>query len=353
MRAPSATLSVRARGGPGNSLPPAAVGDGMFKYQLLPAGGLLAACLLFAASGRAADAPATLVVDTLTKVRSDWTPQGSESASADLFAAGNEVAAFQLALQGGAAGLHAVTAAMGPLTDGQGHTLPAAGVTLFREGYLAIAHASDGAGGTGNYPDSLIPALDELVGEARGAFPMELPAGQAAAIWVDVRVPAGSPSAVYTGTLSLSGGLTAAIPVQLTVYPFDLPATSSLRSAFLAFSPAICALELGSQDACATPAGAALLARYLELALDHRISLTNVAPVAPSASLSSFEQSLAPFVEGSAPTKLAGARLTSLEYGLPAGDANYQSWLAELKAKGWSDLTFVYAADEPGNGASS
>ncbi len=325
----------------------------MFSTGRIHAAGLSLASLLSAGLAQA-NPPSAVPLDTLVKVKTDWAPQGNEGTEVDVSAAGNEVAAFQVAILGGTGGVPGVSASLQDLHDGAGHGLPAGSITLFREDVLNVTQPSDGGGGTGNYPDALVPAQDEVAGEARSAFPFDVAAGQTRAIWVDVRVPAHAGPDVFRGTLALSGGIQAQIPVVLTVYPFDLPATSSLRSAFLAFTPSICALELGSADACASPAGQALLSRYVQLALDHRVSLTNVEPVAASASdLSGYDTALAPFLEGSAPTRLAGAKLTSLQYPLGANAAQYQAFLSDAQAHGWADRTFVYAADEPGFGAST
>ncbi|HUB10277.1 MAG TPA: hypothetical protein VMB50_24950 [Myxococcales bacterium] len=296
---------------------------------------------------------AAYVVDGLVKVTGSWQPDGSEASSATLAAAGNEVAAFQVALLGGASGAPAVTAEAPSLVNGSGQPLGGT-VTLYQEAYQNVTTPSDGAGATGLWPDGLIPAVDEVAGEGRNAFPFDVPAGQARAIWVDVRVPGGAAPGTYAGTLTLSGGVAATIPVSLTVYPFELPATSTLRTAFNAFTPAICAYELGAQSACATPAGAQLLGRYVQLALDHRVTLANVTPAPPEASdLSPYAQALSPYVAGTGAGTPAGAKLTSLEYPLDPSAASYQAWAAALATESWSSLGFVWAADEPGAGAST
>ncbi len=328
----------------------------MFTRKLSTVAGglaLLAASIPLAA--RANSSPAAYVVDPLVKVTGGWTPSAAGGQTGvQLFAAGNEVASFQVALVGGASGASGVSAEMTPLADGDGTVLPAGGVTLFREAYLSISQPSDGGGGTGLYPDALVPDHDELTGEPRSAFPTDVPANQAGAIWVDVRIPAGQRSAVYTGTLQLSGGVSQQIPVQITVYPFDLPATSSLRSAFLSFTPLACAVQLGSQGACSTPAGQKLLSQYEQLALDHRFTLTNDnLGFDPRNGLAAFDQAITPFMNGSAPTRLSGAKMTSLELGLPQDAADLSSWTQNMLSQGWADRSFDYAADEPGGGASS
>ncbi len=315
-------------------------------------GAALLFCTLSCAGLARAQSPGVYVLDTLVKVKGDWAPQGGEAPAAELQAAGNEVAAFQVAITGGASGVRGVAASLAGLQDGAGRTLPAGSVTLFREDTLNITRPSDGAGGTGAYPDPLVPAVDEVAGESRSAFPFDVAPGEARALWVDIHVPAGAGPDTYHGTLTLTGGAPARVAVTLTVYPFDLPATATLRSAFLMFANAACALELGS--GCSGPDGQALLRRYLLLALDHRVSLANVAPVAAQpGDMSGYDAALSPFLSGQAPTRLPGAKLTSLMY--PPGDdaLQYAPFLTDTQSHGWADRTFVYAADEPGDGAST
>src|SRR5207302_8405440 len=101
-------------------------------------------------------------------------------------------------------------------------------IVLYREAYLNVAQPSGGDGATGLWPDALIPDVDPLVGEKRNAFPFDVPAGENRSVLVDIHVPAGTPAGVYTGSISVTGGAAASVPVTLTVWDFAIPSTSTL-----------------------------------------------------------------------------------------------------------------------------
>jgi hypothetical protein len=161
---------------------------------------------------------------SLEKVKPGTAARADSSAS--ISAARNEYESFQVVITGPATGVRATASALtGPGTVG--------GVRLYREALIDLASASAPDGGTGRWPDALVPDVDELVGEQRNAFPFDVPSGESRAIWVEVKVPASAPAGQYSGKVSVtwSGG-SADVPVKLTVWPFALPSTSSLKSAF-------------------------------------------------------------------------------------------------------------------------
>jgi hypothetical protein len=197
--------------------------------------------------------------------------------SASIRAARNEFEAFQVIVQGPASN---VRASVTNLIRPGGGLLTAAtcgvagNVRLYREAIITITQSSGGVhGGTGDYPDGLVPDVDELDQQCRNAFPFTLLAGENRVIWVEVYVPPNTAAGNHTGNVVVTyteGSTT--IPVTLTVWDFDLPATASLRSYF-GLSPAGLprqhGLPLGSDPL------AALRYKYSVLALDHRISTPN------------------------------------------------------------------------------
>jgi len=91
-------------------------------------------------------------------------------------------------------------------------------------------------------------------------------------VLVDIHIPQGAPSGIYTGAVQQSGGITASVPVSLTVWNFAIPSTATLRTAFGMAWNGPC---LGHGDAnCSNVASeTALRSRYLTAALDHRFSI--------------------------------------------------------------------------------
>jgi hypothetical protein len=133
------------------------------------------------------------------------------------------------------------------------------------------------------------------------------------------------------------------IPVSLEVWDFQLPSTSSLRSSF--------GLSYGSIPAghhgMIGDAGATLRARYAQLALDHRITLTGMNDDG-STGLDHFDLFYGPLVDGKAPTRLPGAKLTAVKFIGDHGSVDeHRTWAQHFRAKGWMDRLFDYTCDEP------
>jgi len=91
----------------------------------------------------------------------------------------------------------------------------------------------------GWYPDPLIPFRHPITRKplSKGrlsAVPFELPPGQTHGFWVDVHVPPGTRPGEYRGTYHVTARDRGPveIPVTLTVWDFELPRVSTLRTAF-------------------------------------------------------------------------------------------------------------------------
>ncbi|MGC3997096.1 MAG: DUF4091 domain-containing protein [Anaeromyxobacter sp.] len=213
-------------------------------------------------------------------------------------------------------------------------TLPAP--ALYREALINLQNASALDGGTGRWPDALVPDVDAFAGERRNAFPFDVPAGESRAIWVEVKVPADAAPGSYQGSVRVtwSGG-SADVPVALTVWPFTLPATASLKSAF-SFSWGAIPSEHGLS---AGDAYSRLRVRYGQLALMNRVTLSHVDD--GNASLAHLDQFYGASLDGTDPA-LDGARMTSFELMGPAS-----SWAPYFQGQGWLDRLFQYTCDEP------
>ena len=298
------------------------------------AGVLAAVAVLAPASGSAAQVWTALATE---KIRPSAAARAD--ASAHLSAARNEFEAFQVVVTGDAADVRAtVSDLVGPATI--------SGVRLYRVETMDLANASALDGGTGPWPDALVPDVDEIVGERRNAFPFQIADGGSHAIWVEVLVPPGAPAGDYQGQVHVTWtGSDATVPVTLTVWPFTLPSTASMKSAFLFTYGAIPAAHGLSGDAFYQ-----LRQRYGAFALDHRISLTNHDD-GQWKDLSHFDAYYGPLMDGAGATQLQGARLTSLQYLGDDGDATWMGqWFQHGTARGWNDRQFQYTCDEPPNG---
>ncbi len=249
---------------------------------------------------------------------------------ARISAAGNEFEAFQVIVTGAASGVGAVASDLtGPATLGE--------VRLYREAYIDVVAASALDTSPGPWPDALVPDVDEFFGERRTAFPFDVPAGESRAIWVEVFVPREAPPGDYGGTVKVTwAGGSADVPVKLHVWPFSLPSTATLKSAF-GFSYG--AIEQEHQ--ASGTAVSDLRALYGRAGLDHRISLSHIDDGMWS-DLPYYRSYYGPHIEGTASLSLGGARLTAVEL---MGSA--ATWSPFFEDNGWSDRLFQYTCDEP------
>ncbi|RKH13383.1 DUF4091 domain-containing protein [Corallococcus sp. CA053C] len=297
-----------------------------------------------------AAAPTVWGEGVMVKVRPETSARSATEVR--LTAARNEFVSFQVALHGGDAGLQGVRARL-PALEGPA-TLTGTDVTLYREALVTTTKASVAGEPVGRWPDGLVPDTDEVAGEQRSAFPFDVPAGEARALWVDVHVPKDAPPGDYKGTVTVeaAGGFQRQVTARLTVVDAALPSTSSLPTAFLLWPPHVCRAHTGKED-CSPQELQPLLARYQQMALEHRFTLSSLFPRKPwPPAWSDFDATWGPYLDGTAPTRLPGARMTSLEYVGPLDAANLTDFTAHMKAKGWLDRAYVQLGDEPPYGTS-
>jgi hypothetical protein len=322
---------------------------------LLPVLGVILAVALAprVAGGGAPAPPAVGAVHALVKVRPAAAAPRARSIALD--AARNEVEPFQIVVRAGGAPL-AISAAAGPLR-GQAGVIPAASVRLYAERLYQARFRSNVEGGRGAWPDALVPEVDAYAGERRRAFPLEVPAGEARAIWVDVFVPPDARPGGYAGevTVSADGRPLAAIAIRLRVRSFALPSTATLRSAFGFSADLACRAHLGTRFCEGDAEAAPFVDRYTRAALAHRITLMSPYYRMPEdrAGWARFDQVAGAFLSGADAGPLRGARLTTLRSGYrrdgdPAWTRNRaRDARAHLAARRWTATLFDYTADEP------
>jgi hypothetical protein len=296
------------------------------------------------------ESPIASVFGSATTLRPDRARPAGGTAGATLAAARNESASFQVDLRTTGVPLAGLRGAlMGPLAGPGGATLANSAVRLSRQSSYDVVTPTDGEGDVGRWPDRLVPDRDPLIGGDGGAFPFDLAARDAAALWADVDVPPTATPGVYTGALRLSTstGRLVDVPIELTVRPFTLPATSSLRSLFILNPYNVCGASRSGGDGgfadirSAGGGGCApgkeqtwrVFSRFAQLGLRNRISIANPYPTqlmqAPSASAAvvpspartgaptneaaAFATHVKPLLDGTASIgSLPGAQLSTL-----------------------------------------
>ncbi len=104
---------------------------------------------------------------------------------------------------------------LGELKNGQGETFPASEVAVMAAGYINTYSLWESGLRLGDWPDPLMP-MEELT---------EVQTGHNQALWLRFHAPDDQPSGVYRGgvTLSAAGERDLILPVEVTVWNFNLP----------------------------------------------------------------------------------------------------------------------------------
>ena len=177
------------------------------------------------------------------------------TSSINLSGARGETVDAQVIVQGPAGGLTNVNLSASALTGPGGVTIPASGVTLYREHYITVTGTANYGGGSnppqgsGTYAEPLIPFNDPETGSSLcgtsavlKACNASVSAGQNQPYWIDISVPHGvtiTPPGTYTGSISITTAQgDATVPVTLTVWNFELPAQPSELSLWTLWPPA-------------------------------------------------------------------------------------------------------------------
>jgi Domain of unknown function (DUF4091) len=164
---------------------------------------------------------------------------------------------------------------------------------------------------------------------------------------VDVLVPDDAPAGRYSGALLVSAeGLSVRVPIRLTVLDFGLPTTATFRSSFgLFYTRCLSALAGGGCASSVDEDEWRLRALFAQAALDNRISISSPYDGSPASAAwrRLFDRYTVPLLDGTAPTRLPGARLTSIQ----VEDGFLALWRAEAAARRFADRAFLYACDEP------
>lgn len=263
------------------------------------------------------------------KVRPQAQPKASMAAPRiRLAAAGGECIGAQIVVRGPAKSLTA--AARGPLD-------------LYRVATIDVTLPSGPDGATGEWPDALIPARDVLFGEERKAFPVDVGAGRAQAIFVETCVPRGAAAGRSSAAVELSwrgGRMT--VPVELRTRGFDLPPALATAFGFSGYSAAK-GHRLGPE------ANRELTALYDRIALRRGITLfggTQDAPPMRDGRIdwTAYDAEVGPFIDRFSAVELREPSKLSRE----ERRSYRRQWVEHFRAKGWPvEKLFRYVYDEP------
>lgn len=327
----------------------------------------MAAGLIFAIfftliwTATAAEAMTVWTDHATVKIRPN-TPAKPDRTSANLKAAKNEFESFQLIVTASGGALSGVDVVVSDLRNASGNVIPSSSIMIYKAAFINIKTPSTTQGGTGEYPDALIPKKDEYVGEVRNAFPFALAAGRNQPVWIEVYVPPSAAAGVYSGTATVTatGQAPVTVPIQLTVWNFSLPSVSTIKTAY-------------TIDHGLIPAGHGLTNRlpvelsvlYVKANLLHRISDNYLLSPQSLGGTSGgtinwgpFDATFGPFLNGTVQLpggKLPGNKLTSIQirdFNNKTNVTFLRNYAEHFKAKGWFDRLFQYTCDEPPHGCS-
>src|SRR5262249_8813963 len=146
----------------------------------------------------------------------------------------NEFEPFQLVLRSTSQQIDDVDVEISDLRGPQSAVITKQNSTIYLEGYLDLQKPSNIEGHSGEWPDPLVPRVDRYYGEKRKAFPFKLADGRNQPIWIEIYVPSSTPAGLYRGDVSVSvrGKVEITVPVQLEVWNFTIPSTSSLPTSY-------------------------------------------------------------------------------------------------------------------------
>jgi hypothetical protein len=286
--------------------------------------------------------------------------------SVDLYAGRNEFEPFQIVLRAKSRDLPGVDIEFSNFRAADGAEISAKNVTVYLEGFVNLNRPSSIEGGEGLWPDPLIPRVDRYANEARNAFPFTVRRDRNQPLWVEIFVPVTAHPGKYTGSarISLGGTVRFSVPINLTVWRFVLPSTSTLKSSFGLNGINLLKQHRGrytnDEDLHS------ITAVYTKAALLHRIS-TNAGSMQPpkfsydagkmQLDWRAYDAEVGPFLNGAAIPEgepLYGARATSAEIRMPKvfeteeqEKLYWTEWTKHFQRKGWGDRLFLYLWDEP------
>lgn len=245
-----------------------------------------------------------------------------------------------------------------------------ANVLVYREAYMHVSGqvtstAETYYGSPGYYPDILIPAVDPYFRQTTNAWPFTVAAGNNQSAWVEVLIPPDAPAGYYLGRVTVKKGSTTLVtmPVVLAVWQWPsagyMPSTATLQSTSAVGWNYACIQFYGSYSACREYPGAkgsadqGVTNSIVEMAtmmLDHRYSAASPMYPVDTSDFNKLETNYGSLLNGTAPTILHGAKLTTAAFVPDDSTANAQKMETEWQRKGWTATLFGYSCDEPPNG---
>jgi hypothetical protein len=326
------------------------------RFSLPPAGWMVFGSLLMLLwSIQTAEAMIVWTDPATVKIRRDisLTAPKTTQTAAVLKAAKNEFEAFQLIVSADQGNLSGVNVTISDLTGPNGSIIPGSAIMIYKEAFINITTLSTTEGALGYWPDALIPKRDEYTREDRNAFPFSVASGRNQPVWIEIYVPQTAAAGVYKGaaTVTATNETTVVVPIELTVWNFVLPSTSTLKSAY---SIDYHLIPIGHGLGSDYMSQLDLIKTYAKANLLHRITGDYLPPPhnVPGG-WDAFTAQFGPLMDGTERFpggKLPGTKMTSYRMSIWAHETDVP-FLREVAqraaARGWIDRLFAYTFDEP------
>lgn len=300
------------------------------------------------------------------KIRPADAPPARGAQSAELYAARNEFEPFQVVLRGDPP-LEKADVDASDLKSDSGAVIPKSQIAIYMVRWSNVKRSSWPTGGEiGEWPDALVPKTDRYQKSRRNAFPFDVPRGRNQPVWVEIYVPLAATPGRYSGELRITaaGRAPVSVPVNLTVWNFVLPSTSSLPTSF-GFN-GVTALKQHRGGYTNDDELRELSEVYTRAALMHRLSTHGGTLIPPSfvergdrveIDWRLYDREVGPFLDGTVfgrDDPLPGAKATSIElrtHGSADSDHRkilyWREWVKHFREKGWFDRLYNYVWDEP------
>jgi hypothetical protein len=258
-------------------------------------------------------------------------PPDGGSKTVRMEAARNEYEGAQVIVRAGSEPLRKLQVSVSDLKQVGGNAkIGKEHIQLFRQNYIEVTTSTTAAYPKGWYPDALIP-LDGMLSVA---------AGQNQGIWIKLYVPKGQPAGVYAGELTLhETGNPVRVPIELTVWDFELTDESHAKTAFTLWGDQVAAAHGGVTGEVFW----SLLDKYYWASVDNRLTPSYL-PV-PFDDVDEFVRRAEPYIRN---PKVSAYRLILYRDASGAVDeAKTKELVDKLRDKGLLDKAFFYLVDEP------
>ena len=349
--------------------------------------GPLAASLMPVIDTNPGDYPGNIwITDTMQKIRQDAGAAGTVHWGT-FYGTQNEFVDFQVHYHDTGSGTSGLSVTAGDFVNlVTGTHIPAStNVAVYRQAYINVGPVPSNTGSAtfyksvGRYPDVLIPAKDPYWGQTTNAWPFNVAAGQNQSAWIDVLVPANTPSGYYLGTVTVANGTSTLtkMPVVIAVWQWPssqggkMPSTPTLKSFVGNWTYGGLCAQMYSADyatqGCGVYPGAGGSADggntliWLDASLlmkDHRFDMAGLQNVYPETGpFTTWASYAGPLMSGGCLTHggagntcpvLAGSTQTNKTMDhLAVSAAVWANWQAYANTSGWGSKLVDFLLDEP------